>query len=72
MLNYPPLSVFRHSLKFLAAQAMTDNIQIQLISEPTDYLPGTYKIPFELLLPGDIATTDSETLTADDIHGNII
>ncbi|GJJ73467.1 hypothetical protein EMPS_05825 [Entomortierella parvispora] len=62
--------VHRHSIKLLASPAETDHVEVQLISEPTHYLPGTYKLSFELLLPGDIATTDSFALTADNIRWN--
>lgn len=44
------------------------NVDFQAIDNPTQYQPGTYTFPFQLLLPGDLATTDSAKLQGGGIN----
>src|SRR5690349_9588324 len=39
-----------------------DRVEHILLTSPTHYLPGEYTLPFQLDIPGDIATTDSSSL----------
>ncbi|KAG0286460.1 hypothetical protein BGZ98_005093 [Dissophora globulifera] len=40
----------------------TDRVEQHMIEAPTLYRPGDYSFPFELRLPGDMATTDCSKL----------
>ncbi|KAF9125985.1 hypothetical protein BGW39_007007 [Mortierella sp. 14UC] len=45
----------------------TDRVEQNFLTSPAPYLPGEYIFPFQLDIPGDIATTDPASLTLSSI-----